>query len=115
MSVQRGRPWVRPLPGERSEPGPYRVSEAKAHLECELVQVVTDRNTNIVIGRIVHAHVDPSVWKEGRVDPQLLNPVCRLSGNGYASLGQLFNVPRPKWEEVNGTTGQDAMPRAVKR
>jgi flavin reductase (DIM6/NTAB) family NADH-FMN oxidoreductase RutF len=50
--------------------------EAKAHLECKVVQIVTDRNTNIVLGRIVHAHVDPSVWKNGRVDPQLLDPVC---------------------------------------
>jgi hypothetical protein len=22
-----------------------------------------------VLGRIVHAHVDPSVWRNGRVDP----------------------------------------------
>jgi flavin reductase (DIM6/NTAB) family NADH-FMN oxidoreductase RutF len=48
---------------------------------------VTDRNTNIVLGRIVHAHVDPSVWNNGRVDPKLLDPVCRSSGSGYASLG----------------------------
>ena len=79
------------------------------------VQVVSDRNTHIVIGRIVHAHVDPSVWKDGRVDPTLLDPVCRLSGNNYASLGELFSVARPKWADVRGTAGQEAMPRAAKR
>lgn len=107
--------WAGLTPGASAKVRPDRVSEAKAHLECELVQVVSDRNTNIVIGRIVHAHVDPSVWKDGRVDPLLLNPVCRLSGSGYAALGELFSVPRPTWEEVQGTNGQEAMPRAVKR
>ena len=73
------------------------------------------RNTNIVLGRIVHAHVDPSVWKNGRVDPELLDPVCRLSGSGYASLGDLVNVRRPQWKNIEGTAGMDAMPRAERR
>ena len=94
---------------------PYRVGEAKAHLECELVQIVSDRNTHIALGRIVHAHVAPSVWRNGRVDPRLLDPVCRLSGSGYAALGDLFSVRRPVWKDVQGTTGQDAMPRTEKR
>jgi flavin reductase (DIM6/NTAB) family NADH-FMN oxidoreductase RutF len=93
---------------------PYRVGEAKAHLECEVVQIVTDRNTNIVLGRVVHAHVDRSVWKDGRVDPRLLDPVCRLSGSGYASLGELFNVRRPFWRDVE-SQGEDGMPRAERR
>jgi len=105
--------WAGLTPGQSAKVRPARVAEAKAHLECELVQVVNDRNTNIVIGRIVHAHVAPSVWKDGRVDPKLLDPVCRLSGNNYASLGELFSVPRPKWTEVQGTNGQEAMPRAA--
>ncbi len=104
--------WAGLTPAPSARVRPFRVKEAKAHLECELVQVVSDRNTNIVIGRIVHAHVDPSVWKNGRVDPRLLDPVCRLSGNGYASLGDLFSVPRPEWKNVAGTTGLAAMPRA---
>jgi flavin reductase (DIM6/NTAB) family NADH-FMN oxidoreductase RutF len=94
---------------------PPRVGEARAHLECELVQIVSDRNTHIVLGRVVHAHVDPSVWKDGRVDPRLLDPVCRLSGSAYASLGEIVNVARPAWRDVQSSSGQDAMPRVVKR
>jgi flavin reductase (DIM6/NTAB) family NADH-FMN oxidoreductase RutF len=107
--------WAGLTPVPSAKVRPFRVGEAKAHLECELVQVVSDRNTHIVLGRIVHAHVEPSVWKNGRVDPKLLDPICRLSGSGYASLGELFSVQRPKWSDVTGTTGQDAMPRAVRR
>lgn len=94
---------------------PPRVGEAKAHLECELVQVINDGHTNIVLGRIVHAHVDPSVWKDGRVDPRLLDPICRLSGSAYGRLGDIWRVERPHWKDVAGTKGHEAMPKAVKR
>ena len=102
-----------PAPSARVRP--FRVAEAKAHLECEVAQSVTDRNTNLVLGRILHAHVDPSVWRDGRVDPKLLDPVCRLSGSGYAALGDLVSVQRPQWKDINGTVGTDAMPRARRR
>jgi len=98
-----------PVPAARVKPA--RVGEAKAHLECEVAQVVSDGETNIILGRIVHVHVDPSVWKDGRVDARLLDPVCRLSGLNYASLGEIVRVERPQWAEVQGTQGQEAMPR----
>lgn len=107
--------WAGLTPVASAKVRPPRVGEARAHLECEVVQIVTDRNTNIVLGRIVHAHVDPSVWKNGRVDPRLLDPVCRLAGSGYASLGELYNVDRPEWKNVQGTAVREAMPKAVKR
>ncbi len=107
--------WAGLTPVPAAKVRPPRVGEAKAHLECEGVQIVDDRNTHLVLGRIIHAHVDPSVWREGRVDPRLLDPVCRLSGSGYATLGELINVQRPVWNSVAGTHGQDAMPRAAKR
>lgn len=107
--------WAGLTPAPSSKVLPPRVGEAKAHLECELVQVVSDRNTHIVLGRIVHAHVDPSVWKDGRVDARLLDPICRLSGTAYGRLGDLYKVERPKWKDVAGTDGHEAMPKAVKR
>lgn len=107
--------WAGLTPVPSAKVLPPRVGEARAHLECQMVQVVSDGNTHIVLGRIVHAHVDPSVWKDGRVDPRLLDPICRLSGLGYGSLGDLYRVERPKWKDVAGTSGQEGMPRAAKR
>ena len=107
--------WAGLTPAPSMKVTPPRVLEAKAHLECELVQVVSDRNTHIVIGRIVHAHIDGSVWKDGRIDPRLLDPVCRLGGSGYASLGELYSVERPEWKKVAGKEPEEAMPRATKR
>ena len=94
---------------------PLRVGEAPAHLECEVMQIVEDGDNHIVLGRIVHAHVEPRVWNQGRVDPRLLDPVCRLSGSAYAALGEIINVARPEWKNIKGTGGQSAMPRALKR
>jgi hypothetical protein len=45
----------------------------------------------------------------------LLNPACRLAGSGYAALGELVNVQRPEWSNVEGTHGQEAMPREERR
>ncbi len=105
--------WAQVTPIPAAKVRPSRVAEAKAHLECELVQIVSDRNTHIALGRIVHAHVNASVWKNGRVDPKLLDPVCRLSGSGYASLGELFNVQRPVWKQVQSSSEKDRMPRVT--
>jgi flavin reductase (DIM6/NTAB) family NADH-FMN oxidoreductase RutF len=107
--------WAGLTPVPAAKVRAFRVGEAKAHLECEVAQIVTDGNTNIVLARIVHAHVDPSVWRDGRVDPKLLDPACRLSGSAYASLGSLVSVQRPEWKNVEGTSGQDAMPREERR
>lgn len=89
-----------------------RVAEAAAHLECELREVVPAGNGSIVVGEVVHVHVTPRVWRAGRVDPELLDPVCRLAGTRYARLGTIFQLPRPSWErDVRGTRPGEAMPR----
>lgn len=89
-----------------------RVAEAKAHFECEVVDIVPAGNGHIVIGKVRHLHVDASVWKDGRVDPELLDPVCRLAGTGYATLGEVFKLPRPSWSaDVEGTEPGAAIPR----
>ncbi|HEX9889421.1 MAG TPA: flavin reductase family protein [Nitriliruptorales bacterium] len=89
-----------------------RVAESPAHLECRAVSEVPVGNGHLVIGEVVHVHVSPRVWHEGRVDPRLLDPVCRLAGTGYARLGEVFKLPRPSWErDVRGSAGQAAMPR----
>ena len=67
-----------------------RVGEAKAHFECVLSQVVPVGNGNLVIGRIIHVHVSPCIWKNGRVDPALLDPVVRLSRR-YGAVAKTFS------------------------
>lgn len=92
---------------------PFRVGEAKAHFECQLVQIVTVGNAHIVIGEVKHLHVRADVWRDGRVDPKLLDPACRLSGSWYASLGKLIYLKRPKWTDVANSHGTERMPRVA--
>jgi flavin reductase (DIM6/NTAB) family NADH-FMN oxidoreductase RutF len=68
---------------------PPRVAEARAHMECVLVQVVPVGNGHLTIGRVVHVHVSPSIWKDGGVAPELLDPVVRLSRK-YGMLAESF-------------------------
>lgn len=66
-----------PVPSERVRAP--RVGEAPAHLECALDRVIAIGNGNLVIGRVIHIHVDPSIWRGGRLAVDLLDPVVRLS------------------------------------
>jgi flavin reductase (DIM6/NTAB) family NADH-FMN oxidoreductase RutF len=90
---------------------PPRVAAAKAHLECRLVHELPLGNGNLVVGEVVHVHVAPDVWRDGRIDPELLRPVCRLAGTSYAELGEIFKLPRPRWTEVRDQPLADRIPR----
>lgn len=81
---------------------PPRVVGAPVQFECVTHQVVPihdgeERITSrIVIGRIVLIHVDDAVLdRDGRIDVALLDPLARLGGQSYASLGEQRTIPRP--------------------
>lgn len=104
--------WAGLTPTPAVAVAPPRVAEARAHLECRVGQIVPAGNGNLVVAEVVHIHVDPAVWRAGRVDPELLDPVCRLAGTSYARLGERFKLPRPSWErDVAGTAPGEAIPR----
>ncbi|WP_245617711.1 flavin reductase family protein [Nitriliruptor alkaliphilus] len=90
---------------------PPRVAAAKAHLECRLVHELPVGNGNLVVGEVVHIHVAPDVWRDGRIDPELLRPVGRLAGTSYGELGEVFKLPRPSWEQVQGQPPDERIPR----
>jgi flavin reductase (DIM6/NTAB) family NADH-FMN oxidoreductase RutF len=90
---------------------PPRVASAKAHFECRVVHDLAVGNGNLVVGEVTHLHVDPSVWSGGRVDPALLDPVCRLAGTRYATLGEVFTLPRPSWADVAEVSPPERVPR----
>jgi flavin reductase (DIM6/NTAB) family NADH-FMN oxidoreductase RutF len=51
---------------------------------------------NVVIGRVVHLHVDESVLFGGdKIDLAKLKPIGRLGGNGYCRVTDLFKMVRP--------------------
>lgn len=71
------------------------VVQSKVRFECVLHQAVELPGADLLIGRIVRIHVDESIYKEGRINADLLKPVSRLAGTNYAKLGEIFSLKRP--------------------
>ena len=76
-----------------------RVKESKVTFECKLNTIVKIGDSKpgggyVVIGEIVLFHVNDDIFKNGKIDLSLLNPVGRLSGNNYSRVFDSFEVKR---------------------
>ena len=79
---------------------PPRVAESPIHFECKVTQIVEIGNNpgggNVVIGEIVHLHVDERVLLgEDKIDLTALKPIGRLAGSAYVRVTDLFEMERP--------------------
>ena len=77
-----------------------RVAESPIHFECRVHQIVDlgagPGGGAVVLGRIVHLHVEPSVLLgEDKIDLDALRPIGRLSGPAYCRVSDVFRMPRP--------------------
>jgi flavin reductase (DIM6/NTAB) family NADH-FMN oxidoreductase RutF len=93
--------WAQLETAPSSRVQPPRVARAKAALECRVVDIITKGNGTMVFGEVVHFAIDDAVWRDGRVDPELLAPVGRLAGTAYSAPGAVFKIPRPTWAELS--------------
>ena len=80
---------------------PPRVAESPIHFECRVHQIVElgaePGAGAVVLGRIVHLHVDPSVLAgDDKIDLAALRPIGRLAGAGYCRVTDVFQMPRPQ-------------------
>jgi flavin reductase (DIM6/NTAB) family NADH-FMN oxidoreductase RutF len=69
-----------------------RVKEAPIHFECRLERVLElgPKRQALVIGEVVCIHVDPACMTDGYIDMRKLDPVGRLNGFFYATLGDIL-------------------------
>ncbi len=77
-----------------------RVADSPIHFECKLDRVLMlgdEPQVGLVIGEVVRAHVADELWDADTesVDPSRLNPLSRLGGSLFASVGQRYDRPRP--------------------
>jgi flavin reductase (DIM6/NTAB) family NADH-FMN oxidoreductase RutF len=77
------------------------VQEAQIRFECKLEQIVElgrkdSPSCDLIIGQIVHFHIEEEIYENGRIDPIGLGAVSRLAGNDYAKIGEIFTIERPK-------------------
>jgi flavin reductase (DIM6/NTAB) family NADH-FMN oxidoreductase RutF len=76
---------------------PY-VKAALLVYECSLHDVITfgdePGSGNLILGEIKHIHIDDSIYQQGRIDFEKLDPVGRLAGNWYSTIRDKFELQR---------------------
>jgi flavin reductase (DIM6/NTAB) family NADH-FMN oxidoreductase RutF len=78
---------------------PPQVAESPVSFECELNRII-DFGTeppsgSLVIGEIVCVHLEESVLKEDRLDPDTLDLIGRMGGVQYSRTTERFDLKRP--------------------
>lgn len=74
---------------------PPCVASSPAAFECRVERIVHVGDASVVFGEVVWFRLDRRIWGDGRVNAEALQPVCRLGGALYATLGPITRVPRP--------------------
>ena len=69
-----------------------RVKEVPIHFECKLHQVIElgPHKHPLVIGEVIYFHVDPACMTGKYIDMTKLQPIGRLNGFFYHTLGDIF-------------------------
>lgn len=76
------------------------IRDSKIRMECTLERVIElggehDNGCDLLIGKVVHYHIDENLYDKGRINHQALAAVSRLAGNNYAKIGEVFSIDRP--------------------
>ncbi|WML60183.1 flavin reductase family protein [Neobacillus sp. PS2-9] len=76
-----------------------RIKESLVHLECELYQVLHFGDKpgagSLVIGKVIHVHVNDELYDKGRIDTSKLQPIGRMAGNTFTNpLAKIFDMTR---------------------
>lgn len=91
-----------PIPSHQVQPP--RVKESPIHFECRLNQIVPISEQPgggyIVIGTVVHMHVDDAIYDADReyIDFDKYNVVGRMAGSTYTKTQDRFDLERPPSE-----------------
>lgn len=78
------------------------VKEAKVRMECKLVKGIAlggndeTPGCDLMIGEVVFIHLDERIYDCSHIKIRELNPVSRLAGLDYATVGNIFFLERPK-------------------
>jgi flavin reductase (DIM6/NTAB) family NADH-FMN oxidoreductase RutF len=79
---------------------PPRVGEAPVSFEMRVTDIHPISNCYLILGEVLRVHVATSVWVDGRIDVERLNPILRLAGSEYARIGELFKLERPTYRGI---------------
>ncbi len=83
---------------------PPRVKESPVSMECEVLQIVTlsqgPLGGHLVIGKVVHVHVEDRLWHGKPLRHEDLKPIGRMEGTWYTRTRDAFQLERPEVEQT---------------
>jgi flavin reductase (DIM6/NTAB) family NADH-FMN oxidoreductase RutF len=83
---------------------PPRVAAAPIAMECRLRQVLEfgDTRSKLIVGEVIAFHFRDGLIKAGKIDTRALDPICRLAGPNYATLGEIVAM-QPIFQTAKAT------------
>ncbi|HIP71298.1 MAG TPA: flavin reductase family protein [Anaerolineae bacterium] len=90
--------WAGVTPAPSQSINVPRVAEAPVAFECKLQQIVVVKEGPgggaAVFGEVQRIYVNDSVYDNGYILPEQLQPIGRLAGTTYAHINNLIDMPR---------------------
>ncbi len=71
-----------------------RLADAPVSMECRLERVIPFGLTGaeFFVGEVLAFHVRSDLLQAGKIDTRALDPVCRIGGPNYATLGEIITL-----------------------
>ncbi len=71
-----------------------RLADAPVAMECRLERVVEFGSTGaeFIVGEVTMFHIRDGLYRDGKVQTRELDPVCRIGGPNYATLGEIVTL-----------------------
>lgn len=76
------------------------INEAKIRFETSLYDHIEIKeqdqvSNDLFLLKLEQYYIEEAIFEEGKIDPLGLDPISRLAGSTYATLGKLFDLERP--------------------
>ncbi|WP_018718115.1 flavin reductase family protein [Arhodomonas aquaeolei] len=70
---------------------PPRLTMTPIGMECRLHSITAfgDTGAEFFVGEVRLVHIADALYQDGRIDTRALQPVCRIAGANYATLGEI--------------------------
>ena len=71
-----------------------RLADVPVSMECRLERVIAfgDTGSEFIVGEVLVFHVREGLLHNGKIDTRALDPVCRIGGPNYATLGSIVTL-----------------------
>lgn len=96
---------------------PFRVKESPFQMECKLKELLSfgqeGGSANLAVCEVIKFHIAEDIFKDGVIQPDLIDLVARMSANYYcrASGSSIFEVEKPVLKKG---IGYDMLPQFIK-